>query len=124
MSDQKRFAAGLLLATSVVAGIAGRPAFAQSAGYSDVVRTVPISAVTQRPVAGGRAYATPRRAHYPPAAHGRFDPIPAPIAAADVLPQPRSNHSRVKLLPVTAHYDHAPSGLDDDPTTFGLVARF
>jgi hypothetical protein len=125
MTDQKRFAARLLLAAFMVAGIAAtRPASAQSAGYSDIVRAEPISVVAQRPVARGRAYAAPRRAHFLPAAHDRFDPIPAPIAPADALPQPRDNRSTLRLLPITAHYDHAPSGLDDDPTTFGLVASF
>ena len=120
MTDQKRFATRLLLAASLIAGIAaGRPVFAQSARYSDIVRTGPISlahGVTQRPVARGRSDAAPRRARYLPAAQDRFDPTPAPIATADVLPQPQGNRSTVKLLPVTAHYDHAPSGLDDDPT--------
>jgi hypothetical protein len=67
-----------------------------------------------------------RRAHYLVAVPARVQAVPVVPASADLQPRPRAGvaQPQLGLGPGTAHYDHAPDGLDDDPTTFGLVAKF
>jgi hypothetical protein len=127
MTDQKCFRLRLLIAASIVAGVAAAsPALARPPGYSAPARFRAIDVsygLVRRPLARTRAYTPLRRVHYRPGAHDRFDPVAAPQVT--VLPEAREDHrAAVELLPEAAHYDHAPSGLDDDPTTFGLVAKF
>jgi hypothetical protein len=112
----------LLIVASIVAGVsASQPARADPFGSSDVIRTLPARTVYYR---AGRGV-TPRRAHYLPAAHDRFDPVASAPVTADVLPLAHdARQPRVKLAPETVHYERSPIGLDDSPTTFGLVAQF
>jgi hypothetical protein len=107
--------------TSIVGGVAAvQPALADPLGSSDVVSPVPVSIVHYRAERDAR----PRRAHHLPAAHDRVDAgLPDP-GTSDVLPLPHAGYPTVKLAPETVHYERSPIGLDDSPTTFGLVAQF
>jgi hypothetical protein len=111
MADQRFNATRLLLAVSIFAGMA---ATAKAAPDAPVARY-------------GAAHAPMlRNAHYLVAIPPRVQTIPVVAAGSDVVPIRRDtdDQPRVQLGPETAHYDHAPDGLDDDPTTFGLVAKF
>jgi len=67
-----------------------------------------------------------QRVAYSPDADEPSDTAAEPSHSADVLPSPRDDDGQpdVQLAPETAHYDYGPTGLGDDATTFGLVAKF
>ena len=125
MTAQRAVQMRLLIVASITS-IAASVAAAQSAradpfGSFNVIRTLPARMAQYRAERG----VTPRRAHYLPAAHDRFDPVASAPVTADVLPLAHgARQLKVKLAPETVHYERAPIGLDDSPTTFGLVAQF
>jgi hypothetical protein len=114
----------LLLAASAASAIAvAGPALAAPYGGAYLITAAPLYA--SRPPVRHRAAAL-RRVAYLPDADGPSDTAAEPSHKADVLPSPRDDTDQpdVELEPETAHYDYGPNGLGDDPTTFGLVAKF
>ncbi|HEY3887891.1 MAG TPA: hypothetical protein VGL73_04905 [Caulobacteraceae bacterium] len=123
MTARRSVPTRLLLAASLFAGIAAiHPLQAQPVG--SYVFSTPAARVAHGSLWRG---AIIQRAHFVPPAPDRFDPFPPSRTSADVLPVHHGadiDQPAVKLVPETVHYERAPIGLDDSPTTFGLVARF
>jgi hypothetical protein len=114
----------LLLAASVasIMVVAG-PALAAPFGGAYPIATAPL--YVPRPPVRRRDPAF-RRVAFLPDANGQSETAAEPSHNADVLPSPRDDADQpdIQLAPETAHYDYGPNGLGDDPTTFGLVAKF
>lgn len=113
----------LLVGFAASATAAAPPVLAAPGGGAYLIATAPLY-VPRAPVRP-RAPAL-RRVAYSPGVDGQSDTAAEPSHSADVLPSPRDDAEQpdVQLAPETAHYDYGPDGLGDDPTTFGLVAKF
>jgi hypothetical protein len=122
MTARRSVRTRLLLAATLAAGIAAtHPVQAQP--FNAYVAGAGPAQVAHSPFQRGVVITGP---HYVPPADDRFDPAPPLPANADVLPGPHDDADApsVKLMPSRVHYEHAPIGLDDSPTTMGLVAKF
>ena len=122
MTARRSVPTRLLHAASLVAAIAvAHPVRAQP--FSAYVASDAPARVAHSPIQPGVVIS---QRHYVPLADDRFDPAPPPHASADVLPAPHddADETPVTVAPATIHYDHAPSGLDDNPSGLGLVAKF
>jgi hypothetical protein len=123
MTVRRSLCTRLLFAVSTASTLAvASPALAAPNGGADLIATAPL--YLPAPSARHRA-PTFRRVAYLPRAVGPSEVVSEPSHEADVLPSPRgADQPSVGLAPETAHYDFGPTGLTDDPTTFGLVAKF
>jgi len=123
MTVRRSLCTRLLLAATAVSTIAvAAPALAAPYGGAYLIATAPL--YLPRPPVRHRAPAL-QRIEYRPDIADPSDATTQPSQSADVLPSPHDDaEPSVKLAPETAHYDYGPNGLTDDPTTFGLVAKF
>jgi hypothetical protein len=117
----------LLVGFAASATAVATPVLAAPYGGAYLVATAPLYA--PRPPVARRAPSFRRVAYTPDAADaadGPYETAAAPSHRADVLPSRYEDTDQpdVTLAPKTAHYDYGPTGLTDDPTTFGLVAKF
>jgi hypothetical protein len=125
MTARRAVSTRLLLAASLLAGVAAtQPAQAQPT--EDYVAAAASAPVEHSFVPRGVVI---QRTHFVPLGPDRFDPSPPSPTSADVLPvrhdnDPDIDEPAVRLVPEMVHYARAPIGLDDSPTTFGLVAKF
>jgi hypothetical protein len=124
MTVRRSLLTRLLLAASLLSGVAAT-APAQAQPTEDYVATATSAPVEHSFVPRGVVI---QRAHFVPLGPDRFDPSPPSPTSADVLPVRHADvdidEPAVKLVPETVHYERSPIGLDDSPTTFGLVAKF
>ncbi|HEX4199458.1 MAG TPA: hypothetical protein VHZ26_18630 [Caulobacteraceae bacterium] len=114
MSDQRlNPTTRLLLAASIFAGLA-------AAAHADPYAPAGAAQYSRA------SYNVPRSAHHLVATPPRVEHVAVTPDGSDVVPvhHDADDQPQVELGPGTAHLDHAPDGLDDDPTTFGLVAKF
>jgi hypothetical protein len=124
MTVQRSLCTRLLLAASAASTIAvAGPALPAPYGGAYLIAAAPLYA--PRPPVRRRAPAF-RRVAYLPDADNQSETAAEPSHNADVLPSSHDDAEQpdVRLAPETAHYDYGPTGLGDDPTTFGLVAKF
>jgi hypothetical protein len=123
MTGRRSLCTRLLLAVSAASAMtAAGPALAAPSGGAYLIAVAPL--YLPRPPVRRRAPAL-QRIEYRPDVADTSDATIQPSQNADVLPLPHDDaQPSVELAPETAHYDYGPNGLTDDPTTFGLVAKF
>jgi len=124
MAVRRSFLTQLLLVGFAASATAvATPVVAAPYGGAYLIATAPLYAPRSP---AHRHDAALRRVTYRPDADSRSETAAEPSHDADVLPSPHDDAEQpdVQLAPETAHYDYGPTGLGDDPTTFGLVAKF